>query len=289
MVGGFLFGASLRSPLGVFVMFSVVILALNEESLLPACLESVAACTDIVVIDSGSTDRTVDIARKAGARVIFHPFTSFAQQRSFADQQGELRFPWVFHLDADEQFTPELFAECLAWGDPSTLDGAFVAPRMLFNGKWLRRSTDFPAYQARFVHHERFRWEDLGHGQREAPGQRMGKLKSAYLHHFFATGEQAWLEKHRRYAEKEAAAHLASATMNPRNWRALYDRDPLVRRRALKRLSYSLPARPYARFIYQYVLRGGFMDGAAGWRYCWLLAQYERFAALSLRRLRSAH
>jgi len=189
-----------------------------------------------------------------------------------------LKYPWVFHLDADERFTPELFDECQAWGNPEHLDGAYAAPRMLMQGKWLRRSTDYPVYQARFVHRERFRWIDVGHGQREAPEMRMAKLKSDYLHDFFVGGEDAWLKKHEDYARQEAELSLRDSTRSSSDWQDLSSRDPLRRRRALKRLSASLPARPILRFIYQYFLRGGFLDGKVGWRYCHLLATYEGFS-----------
>lgn len=95
-----------------------------------------------------------------------------------------------------------------------------------------------------------------------------------------------WLAKHRRYARREAEAWVRFAPPASAAFRALFSRDALARRRALKSLSYHLPARPFARFVYQYLLRGGFLDGAAGRRYCLLLARYEGFAAKEIRRLR---
>ncbi len=266
------------------MMFSVIILALNEEKALPDCLASVRACDDILVLDSGSTDRTREIAQAHGARVLTHRFESFAQQRTFADHHGQCRHPWAFHLDADERFTPELFQECLAWGNPDSLDGAWVAPRMLYRGVWMRHSTDYPAWQARFVHRERFRWVQAGHGQREAPGLRMGRLQFNSLHQVMLAGEAAWLEKHRRYARLEAAQHLSAST--EKTWPDLFSGDPIRRRRALKRLSYRLPCRPALRFLYQYVLRGGLLDGSAGWHYCRLLSRYEGFAVEAMRELK---
>src|SRR3954470_13250605 len=91
---------------------SVLILTLNEERNLPGCLESAASSHDVVVLDSGSTDRTVEIARAAGARVFTRPFDNFAGQRNHAQKNIPFKFPWVFHLDADERLTPELFSEC---------------------------------------------------------------------------------------------------------------------------------------------------------------------------------
>jgi len=108
-------------------MFSVLILTLNEEKSLPGCLASIKDCDDVVVLDSGSTDRTASVATTAGARVVVHPFENFAQQRNFAHDAIEFRHPWVFHLDADEQLTEALCAECAELPATGSLDGCYVA------------------------------------------------------------------------------------------------------------------------------------------------------------------
>lgn len=265
--------------------FSIVILTLNEERDLPACLATIADCPDIVVLDSGSTDRTAEIARAAGARVFERKFDNFAGQRNFAQRDIPFRHEWVFHLDADEHFTPALGAECSAAAlSPAAraLDGYYVAPKMMFQGRWIPHCTDFPAWQARFVRVPQFDFVEVGHGQRERPGMRMGRLRASYLHDLSQGGEAEWLEKHRRYARAEAKSHGAE----PADWPGLFSRDPLRRRRALKRSAAALPFRPAFRFVYQYVLRRGFLDGAAGLRYCQLIAAYEGFIAEERRKLR---
>ncbi|MGA3006730.1 MAG: glycosyltransferase family 2 protein [Opitutaceae bacterium] len=265
-------------------MFSVLILTLNEELNLPACLASVAGCDDVVVLDSGSEDRTVALARAAGARVFFNRFENFAQQRNHAHTAIDFRHAWVFHLDADERMTPELSAECGAQPDDAPFDGCWAAPKMLFFGRWLPHCTDYPAWQARLVKARGFDFIQAGHGQREAPAMRMGRLRHSYLHEMMSGGEEAWLAKHRRYAREEAAAHRVNP---PPAWGAFFSPDGLVRRRALKALSYALPGRPALRFVYQYLLRRGFLDGRAGFRYCRLLARYEGFIAAELRTQRA--
>lgn len=264
-------------------MFSVVILTLNEERNLPLCLASVRGCDDVVVLDSGSTDRTVEIARAAGAQVFTREFDNFAGQRNFAQQTIPFRHPWVFHLDADEQMTPDLEKESRAMLALADVDGFWVAPRMMFHGRWIPHCTDYPAYQARLVRVPQFAFIQVGHGQREAPGMRMGRLAGNYLHDLTSGGEQQWIEKHQRYARQEAEEHARHP--GSVRWSAILTPDPLRRRRALKRLSYDLPCRPLLRFLYQYILRRGFLDGAAGLRYCRLLAHYERFAVVELRRI----
>lgn len=266
-------------------MYSVLILTLNEERKLPGCLASVRRCDDVVVLDSGSTDATVSIAQSHGARVFTRPFDDFAGQRNYAQREIAFRHPWVFHLDADEQFTPELEAECHLASARTDLDGFLVAPRMLWQGRWIPRCTDFPAWQARFVRAPQFTFVQTGHGQREAPDMRLDRLRSNYLHDLSSGGETEWLDKHRRYARAEAREHLANQA--PLRLRDLLAGERLRRRRALKRLSYAMPFRPMLRFIYQYVLRRGFMDGAPGLRYCQLLARYEGFTADEIKRLQS--
>lgn len=269
-------------------MFSVLILTFNEERKLPACLGSVAACDDVVVLDSGSTDRTAETARTAGARVYVHPFEDFAQQRNHAHRAIEFRHPWVFHLDADEQMPPELRAECAAYRGDEPLDGCYAAPRMLWEGRWIPHCTDYPAWQARFVKARGFEFVQSGHGQREAPHMRMGRLRANYLHDLSADGVDGWLAKHRRYAREEAGAFLAADAGTGWPLRALRTGPALARRRAFKHLSYHLPGRPALRFIYQYLLRGGFLDGGPGYRYCRLLARYEGFATDEIKQRRAS-
>ncbi len=271
--------------------FSVVILTLNEEHNLPACLASASACGDVVVLDSGSTDRTCEIARTAGARVFTQRFDNFAQQRNHAHDAIPFKYDWVFHLDADETLSPELIAECAARvssAEAADHDGFYVAPRMIFRGRWIPRCTDYPAWQARFVHARRFRFIEVGHGQREAPGMRLGRLLHAYDHNLSSQTEEEIRAKHARYARAEAAAFLAAHRPASALWKDLRHGPALARRRALKEMSYHLPARAALRFAYQYILRGGFLDGMPGLAYCRLLAAYEAAISREVRNLRAS-
>jgi glycosyltransferase involved in cell wall biosynthesis len=265
-------------------MFSTVILTLNEEKALPGCLASLGECDDIVVLDSGSSDRTVAIAEAAGARVFTRAFDGFASQRNFAQREIPFRHPWVFHLDADERMTPALAAECVGAAAHPDVDGYRASPKALFEGRWIRHCTDYPAYQARFVRAPGFEFIQVGHGQREALHLMVQNLRQSYLHDISIYGQEAWLEKHRRYARDEAANSLAADPSA--SFGALFSPNALTRRRALKRFSFFLPFRPALRFGYQYILRGGFLDGGPGLRYCLLLARYEGFIADERNRLK---
>jgi glycosyltransferase involved in cell wall biosynthesis len=266
-------------------MYSAVILTLNEEGALPECLDSLKGCDDIVVLDSGSTDATAEISRAAGARVFTRAFDTFAGQRNHAQREIEFRHPWVFHLDADERMTPGLDAECRVASARTDLDGFRVAPKMIFEGKWIPHCTDFPAYQARFTRIPTFTFIQVGHGQREAPHMKLEALSGNYLHDLSVCGQDEWLAKHRRYARAEAEKLLLERS-NQEQWGDLFSPNTLLRRRALKRLSFKLPFRPTLRFIYQYGLRRGFLDGKPGLHYCRLLARYEGFIADEIHNLK---
>lgn len=256
---------------------SVVILTCNEEVNIADCLRSCSWSDDVHVIDSGSTDRTIEIARSMGAKVCEHPFKTFATQRNWAIDELKCKHPWQYHLDADERCTPEQVAEILAAIGP---DGAasdktayLVPSRLMFFGKWLRRSGGYPGYQARLIRSDQCRFIDFGHGQREKTDGRVGRLVQPYMHYPFNKGLTAWLLKHNHYSDLEAAnanqlPHMAWAL-------DLFSLDHVARRRALKTLSFRFRGRSLLRFLYQFVFKKGFLEGRAGLNYCRLMSIYE--------------
>ncbi len=266
-------------------MLSVLILTKNEEANLPACLASVKWCDDVVVLDSFSTDRTVDLARAAGVRVEQRAFDDFAGQRNHALDRIPFKHPWVFHLDADEQFTAPLRTECEQAIAANQHSGYMVPNKLVFEGRWLKHAGMYPTYQMRLLKLGEVRFVQHGHGQREADAKRgIGTLHEPYLHFNFSKGIGDWLEKHQRYARAEAA-HEFDAEKHL-DVRGVVSGDALRRRRALKQLSSRLPFRPALRFLYTYVLRRGFLDGFPGYRYSRLLATYEGMIVCELESLR---
>jgi hypothetical protein len=190
---------------------------------------------------------------------------------------GALRYPWVLHLDADEEATPELLDELRSIAAQTAPPAAIwkVPSRLLLDGAWLRHSGMYPSYQVRFGRREVLRFVQHGHGQREAPGSGpVGTIQAPLDHHNFSKGIADWLRRHVRYAADEAA-QAAGERFALRDWPLLFSTDPTTRRRALKSLSYRLPFRASLRFLYVYLLRRGFLDGVAGYRYGRLLATYE--------------
>jgi glycosyltransferase involved in cell wall biosynthesis len=265
---------------------TVIILTLNEEANITACLESCAWSDDVHIVDSGSRDRTVELAEHLGASVHRHAFRSFADQRNWAIDHVPARHDWVFHLDADERFTPELVGEIdrVLGGGPAEA-GFYVANQLIFMGRWIRRASGYPAYQMRLFHRRRMRFVDHGHGQREDGRGAVGTLDSPYLHYNFAKGLDDWYERHNRYSAEEVRRILASPPGAVR-LRGLLGRDPVARRRALKEAAAHVPFRPMLRRLHALVLRGAILEGEAGRTYAALLGAYEQMIQLKLRAAR---
>jgi glycosyltransferase involved in cell wall biosynthesis len=265
---------------------SVLILTFNEEQNLPACLESVKWSDDIVVFDSFSTDRTVEIARAFGARVVQRVFDNERDHRTASLQVG-FKHPWVYNPDADEVTPPDLRDEML-WvvAQPGRAEAAYrVRFKTMFCGRWLRHSGLYPTWVVRLFRPERITFERSINLRYVVDGPE-GRLESHFEHYTFNKGLNAWFDKHNRYSWKEAEESLVSLRGGGFDWRGLLARHPAIRRRALKELSFRLPCRPLLRFIYMYVLRLGFLDGWAGFAYCRLLTIYEQMIVLKMREIR---
>jgi len=268
-------------------MISVVILTHNEETNIRRCLDSVTWSDDILVVDSFSDDRTVEISKRHGARVIQRAFDDFSSQRNFASEEGNLKYEWVLHLDADEIVTPELRAELpgAVLGDK---DAYRVSSKLMFCGKFLRHAGLFPWYQVRFGRKQTLRFKQVGHGQRETlePG-RIGTLKSSLLHFNFSKGLSDWIERHNRYSTAEAQQNVYGYTDDDVPILDLLSTETHRRRRAAKKIFRRLPCRATIRFIYMYLFRGGILDGKPGFTYCRLLAWYEWLIGLKEREIKA--
>jgi glycosyltransferase involved in cell wall biosynthesis len=254
---------------------SVLILTLNEEINLSDCIDSCAWCDDIVVFDSLSTDRTAQIARAKGARVVERAFDDYAAQRSAALATVSYKYPWVLMVDADERVPADLASEIVA--AVSGAGGDVVMFRMrrkdFFMGKWLRRSSGYPSWFGRLVRPGRVRVEREVNEEYIADG-RVEHLH-AHLHHYpFNKGVSYWFERHNRYSSMEA---LAKVNLHRQriSVRAIFSTDPIIRRRALKHFVYRLPLRPPLIFLYLYFIRLGMFDGRAGLYFSGMRATYE--------------
>lgn len=266
---------------------SILILTRDEENNLPRCLAAVEGLGEIVIIDSGSTDRTLEIARAAGARVFTHPFRSFGAQRNWALDHSGLTNEWVLFLDADEVVTPA-FGQALQraiQGADEAVAGFYCCWKMMLGARWLRRSDSFPKWQFRVLRRGRARFVDSGHGQKEGEiDGAIGYIREPYLHYAFSRGWDSWWGKHHDYASREAADRMARRI----SWRALFARDPSRRNRALKPLVSQIPGWPLIRFLHMYILKGGFLEGPEALTYCKNIARYEAMIRARMAELRRA-
>jgi glycosyltransferase involved in cell wall biosynthesis len=267
-------------------VISVLILTLNEELNLPRCLESVSWSDDVVIFDSFSTDRTVDIAKSAGARIVQRQFDNERAHRAASLQIG-FRHPWVYNPDADEMTTPELGAEMRrVTQEAARCEVAYrVRFKTIFMGRWIKYSGLYPTWVVRLFRPEAISFErDIN--LRYVVNGPEGRLQAHFEHHTFNKGLCAWFKKHNLYSDKEASESLQSLERSRLQLLNLLSRNPVQRRRALKELSFRFPCRPLLRFIYMYVLRLGFLDGVPGYHYCRLLAIYEYMIVLKMKEIK---
>lgn len=264
------------------VAVTIVVLTQDEESNLPSCLRSVLAISDDChVLDSGSSDRTIEIARAMGATVHFNPFTGFGDQRNWAIDHIPHRYDWVLHLDADERLTDEFVIELaeIIRSMPDTA-GFFVPNKLMFGKKWLKYSSGYPIYQVRLFHRQRLRFENRGHGQAEVTTGKIGRMQQPYLHYAFSKGLENWFVKHAKYAKAEALAAKAERTSILSEMKSLFFGPQIERRRALKRISWRLPCRGFLRQFELLILRRGLLDGRSGLIYAKMIAAYETMTAV---------
>ncbi len=257
-------------------MITIYILTYNEELDIAACIESAMVSDDIIVVDSISSDRTVEIANKYPVRVVEHAFESHGKQRTWMLENISPKYDWVYILEADERMTPELFAECVEATKNPDYIGYYAAERVMFMNTWIRHSTQYPRYQLRLFRHGKVWFTDYGHTEREVCEGDTSLLKETYPHYTSGKGLSRWIEKHNRYSTDEARETLHQLEKGNVNWRDLiFGKTEIERRRALKDLSLRLPGRPLVRFFYMYFLLGGCLDGRAGFAWCTLQAFYE--------------
>lgn len=277
---------------------SILIPVKNEQANLPDCLASCDFADQVVVVDSGSTDGTVEIATRAGATVVdFRWNGDFPKKKNWALAHVAWRHEWVFILDADERITPELAQELrsLAARPEPGIAGYYVNRRFWFLDGWLRHCGYYPSWNLRFFRAALGRYEqlrDLGStesGDNEVHEHvilqgRAGHLRHELEHFAFPT-ISVWLEKHNRYSSWEARL-LNSAAGAADSVAGAAALDPvLARRRRLKHFARRLPFRPLLRFLYHYGFRAGFLDGYRGYVFCRLMAFYEFLSLAKAREL----
>ncbi len=247
---------------------TAIILTKDEELNLPHCLKSIAAHAEhILVVDSGSADRTAAIAKEFGAEVIEHPFTTQAEQFNWALDNIPVRSEWILRLDADEVMSEELWQdiEQALPAAPPDLAGFYLRRRMYFLGRWIKHGAYYPTILLRLF--------------------RQGRARSEYRamdEHIVLTGGRAetlphdfkdenhkklswWIQKHNEYASREArsvAAGQDKTSLAADLWGSQAERKRWIKVHAYSRLPLFLG--PFLYFLYRYFIRLGFLDGPEG-------------------------
>jgi len=225
---------------------SVAIITKDEEANLQRTLESARWANEVIVIDSGSTDRTVEIARSWGAKVFLEAWLGFGRQKNLAIERCSSE--WVLSLDADEEVSAELAQEIqhLLAGEPA-VDAYFLPRRNLFLGRWIRHGGFFPDPKLRLFRRGGARFEERAvHETLQYPGA-IGTLRNAIIHNAYPTLE-SYIEHMNRYStlgvEQAAAKGKSSRGLLAFLWNVLLN--------------------PSATFLYNYIFRLGFLDGREG-------------------------
>ncbi|MBK1633332.1 glycosyl transferase [Thiohalocapsa halophila] len=250
---------------------TAVVLTLNEERHLGRCIESLRGLdAAVLVADCYSADRTLEIAREHGARVVQRQWVNYATQFNWALAQLDADTDWVLRIDADEVLTPELVAEIRAQAPAlgPEIDGVYVGRRMTFQRRLIRHGGVFPVQVLRLFRYGRGqcenRWMDE-HIKVAGPTVRFaGELIDDNLQSL-----TWWTQKHNRYASREAVdlLNLEHGFMPQDTVARLHGGGQAGLKRWVKELVYArLPGglRAFAYFFYRYVLRLGFLDGAEG-------------------------
>jgi glycosyltransferase involved in cell wall biosynthesis len=252
---------------------AVIIITWNEEANVAACLASVGWAAEVFVVDSGSEDRTVEIARSLGARVCEHPFEGYAGQRNWALQNLPLSQEWVLMLDADERIPPALAAEIDAAIRDRGQDynGFYLKFRNIFFGRFLRHGGLYPIWLLRLYRRHLARFQNRPMNERVILDGKAGYLTEPFEHRDLRPLRD-WVSKHNRYAELEADEYFQEKfrggygdALAARFWGTQAERKLWIKLRVWNRLPVLL--RPFLFFFRNYIGKAGFLDGQAGFIY----------------------
>lgn len=270
------------------VEISVVVPTFNEQLNLVDCLASVCGwARDVIVLDSYSTDKTLEIAQRFGARVIQHAWEGPARQFNWALENVDFRSEWVMILAADERVPADLQEEIamIIAGGGNGHDGYYLNRRFIFYGKWIKHCAWYPSWDIRLFKHRLGRYECREVHEHVILNGRAGYCKHDLLHEDMADMTD-WIAKHNHYASAEAEENYRTLQGLSRSELARsFFGGPIERKRAITdriRIRLPVPVRSVLLFFYMYFIRLGFLDGAHGFHFCAMHAFFEYFNGIKL-------
>lgn len=259
-----------------------IVLTLNEEINIAKCLQSLSFADGLIVVDSYSTDKTVEIVKSIGATLVQREFDSYSNQRNFALGLVPSECEWIIMMDADEVIPDEMRIEIVTLINNASEDvsALYFRRKDIVFGRWLKRSTGYPTWAPRVFKNTRVKVTREINEHFEIDGK-LVKMRSHFLHYPMNKGITWWISKHNTYSTMEAD-NLYLERQIRINPIKLVTGNVMEKRWLLKQVFYRLPYRPVLMFIVLFILRGGFLDGTAGYRYVRLRMLYEQMISLKL-------
>lgn len=259
---------------------SVVILAFNSAATIARTLEPLRRLTDdIHVVDSFSKDDTVEVCRQLGCQVVQRSFVNYADQRNWAIDTLSLKYDWQFHVDADEELTPELIRAVGALNlTNSPVDGYIVGRQIVFWGRVLRYGAIAKTWHYRLFRTGFGRCEDRLYDQHFVGSGTSRRIDACMLDHQDNTISE-WTARHNRWSDMEAQEVLRGGPASDQVVKPDPAGSAIERKRHAKKRYYELPLfwRSFAYFLYSYVLKLGFLDGTRGLVFYALQSLWFRF------------
>ena len=251
---------------------TVIIPARDEALHIARCVDSVRPLGRVIIVDSGSTDGTREIAASHGAEVVEHAWEGHAAQKNWALAHLDIATDWVLLVDADEYLLDATVAEIRQAVTREDVAGFYLARRYIFLGKELKHAWWYPDYQLRLFRRAGARCEDVQVHEHMIVHGPVEPLRAPLMHENLK-GLSAFVARHNRYSDLEAA-EIASPAANRK--RGSFTGSWAERRRALKdRVWFRIPMRPVVRFCWLYFVKRGFLDGRRGLLFCYLIAMYD--------------
>ena len=245
---------------------SVIILTFNSEKTIEATLESALRVSDdIHIVDSFSSDKTIEIARRNGTNIVQHKFKSYGAQRNWAIDNLSLEYGWQLHLDADERLSDGLVEELNAYKNSfsENIAGYYISRLVYFLGRQICHGGMFPIWHMRLFRNGTGRCENRRYDQHFYVIGETGRLNYPMIDdHRMSLSE--WVARHNSWADAEVRELIEPTKKGIITGH--FQGNPVEKKRALRNFYYRMPlfVRPFLLFLYRYVFRMGFLDGREG-------------------------
>jgi glycosyltransferase involved in cell wall biosynthesis len=260
---------------------TAIVLTFNEEKNISECLESIShLCNEIYILDSHSSDKTLEIVQKYSDKIFYHPFENYSKQRNWAFENLPIATDWILNLDADHRVMPELVREIKSVfekGIPDDVNGFLISRRTMFMGRWIKHGGHYPTYHANFFRKGFGKCEDKLYDQHYLVSGKQIQLKGDIID-IVTDSLTNFTSRHNKWSTLEAS-YLWNGVNSNNTVTPDLNGDEIQKRRALKGVYEKFPLfmRCFLYFILRYILRLGFLDGKEGLIFHFLQGFWFRF------------